>query len=104
MQRSNLKDYVAVYTEGEPDAKAARFRVSTRDLAGLAWSPTGETLAVWDSPLAYHVAVYKRDGMCVGQYQAYDGALGVRCVRWSPDGQLLAIGSYDQVWHASAGM
>jgi WD40 repeat protein len=97
LQRNNLKDYVTIYTEGEPDSSATRIRSATSDLAGLAWAPDGKLLAVWDSPLSYTVAVYKRDGACVGRFQAYEGALGIRCVSWSPDSQLLAIGSYDQV-------
>ena len=97
MQRVNLKDYITVYTEGEADSSAVRFRAGTSDLADMAWSPDSKLIAVWDSPLAYRVAVYQREGGCVGTYEAYDGALGIRCVQWSPDSQLLAIGSYDQV-------
>ena len=29
-------------------------------------------------------------------YSAYDDALGIKTVRWSPTGQLLAVGSFDQ--------
>jgi WD40 repeat protein len=86
-----------VYTEGEPDSSASRFRVATSDLADLAWSPDSKLIAVWDSPLTHKVGIYKRDGSCVGNIEGYEGALGIRCVRWSPDSQLLAIGSFDQV-------
>jgi hypothetical protein len=34
-----------------------------------------------------------RVGSC---YNRYDDALGVKCVSWSPSGQLLSIGSYDE--------
>ena len=94
---------MAIYSQRDPDIEPTRFRVATSDLADLAWAPDGSMLAVWDSALAYKVAVYRPDGACVGTYQAYDGALGIRCVTWSPDSQLLAIGSYDQVRLCSHG-
>lgn len=31
------------------------------------------------------------------KYQAYESGLGVKSVSWSPCGQFLAIGSYDQM-------
>ena len=34
-----------------------------------------------------------RVGLC---YNRYEDALGVKCVSWSPSGQLLSIGSYDE--------
>ena len=30
-------------------------------------------------------------------YQAYENALGLKTVAWNPTGQLLALGSYDQL-------
>ena len=97
LQRVNLKDYITVYSEGEPDSSAVRIRTNTRDLADLAWSPDSKMIAAWDSPLAYRVSVYQPDGSLIGTFEAYEGALGVRSVQWSPDSQLLAVGSYDQV-------
>ena len=32
----------------------------------------------------------------VSSYNAYDDGLGIKRVSWSPSGQFLAIGSYDQ--------
>ena len=32
----------------------------------------------------------------MGDYSAYQDALGVKAVTWSPSGQFLAVGSYDQ--------
>lgn len=40
--------------------------------------------------------MYTPDGRNVGRYAAYEDALGVKTVAWSPTGKLLAIGSYDQ--------
>lgn len=44
----------------------------------------------------YNVCIYSPTGDLIAQYTAYEDALGVRKVKWSPSGQLLAIGSYDQ--------
>ena len=43
------------------------------------------------------VGVYTPEGECLAAFQAYSGALGVKSLAWSPSGQLLAVGSYDQV-------
>jgi hypothetical protein len=67
------------------------------DAADIAWSPDSSKLAVWDSPLTYAVHVLGPDGASLGSYSAYGDGLGVRSVSWSPGGDLLAVGSYDQV-------
>ena len=36
------------------------------------------------------------DGKIVSLYSAYDFALGIKSVMWSPSSQFLVIGSYDQ--------
>lgn len=63
----------------------------------LQWSPDGSCIAVWEGPLDYGVCLYSADGEYLSQYSAYSGALGIKCVAWAPSGQLLAIGSYDEV-------
>ena len=74
-------------------------QVDTSDLADLAWSPDGGAIAVWDSPLEYKLLVYAADGRALAKHCAYEHALGVKggSVAWSPSGQLLAVGSFDQV-------
>jgi len=37
------------------------------------------------------------DGSCMGSFSAYDDALGVKAAAWAPGGEVLAVGSYDQV-------
>ena len=41
--------------------------------------------------------IYSPDGRCLFKYQAYESGLGVKSVSWSPCGQFLAVGSYDQM-------
>eukprot|EP00892_Ulva_mutabilis_P008080 jgi/Ulvmu1/5644/UM231_0007.1 len=96
LERVNLKDYMAVYTEGVPDDQCQRFRVSTSDADDFEWSPDGKHIAVCDSPLCYSVFVYKAsDGSCLTQFQLAGKGLGVRAVQWSASSQFLAIGTYD---------
>ena len=98
LQRVNLKDYLAVYTEGAPDESCQRCRISTSDADDFAWSPDGAFIAVCDSPLCYSVFVHKAaDGSCVKRFQLSGKGLGVRAVQWSPSSQFLAVGSYDNV-------
>jgi WD40 repeat protein len=42
------------------------------------------------------VFVYNVSGQCISKFQPQKWSLGVKTLNWSPSGQLLAIGSYDQ--------
>jgi WD40 repeat protein len=52
-------------------------------------------IAVWDSSLEYLVLVYSPDGRLIERYSAYEGALGIKSVAFSPSSQFLALGSFD---------
>ena len=56
-----------------------------------------EHVLVGESGCVAQVLVCGLDGKCLTCYRAYSDALGVKSVAWSPSGQLLAVGSYDQV-------
>lgn len=43
------------------------------------------------------VLIYSPDGRCLFKYLAHESGLGVKSVSWSPCGQFLAVGSYDQM-------
>ena len=97
LQRSNCKDSLAVYdcTTWQP---RAQFAAGTADLADLAWSPNGGCIAAWESALYGHqLTVFTPEGECLTSYSAYRDLLGIKAVAWSPSGQLLALGDYDQV-------
>ncbi|XP_061423936.1 WD repeat-containing protein WRAP73 [Lethenteron reissneri] len=88
-------DCVSIFSCGDWQLRQ-HFKVETEDLEGLAWSPSGSELCVWDSALQYGVYVYSWEGRPLCRLRAYSWALGVRCVAWNPAGSVLAAGSYDQ--------
>jgi WD40 repeat protein len=94
-ERRECKDAVSVIST-ETWTIAAHFTTATTDLANLKWSPDSTSIAVWDAALDYLLLLYSPDGRLLHRYQAYDGGLGIKAVSWSPGGQLLAAGSYDQ--------
>ncbi|KAF6261305.1 quinon protein alcohol dehydrogenase-like superfamily [Scenedesmus sp. NREL 46B-D3] len=96
LERKDCKDWLALYSASGWELQA-RVQLQTMDAADVAWSPDSSKLAVWDSPLTYAVLVLGPDGASLGSYSAYGDGLGVRSVAWSPGGDLLAVGSYDQV-------
>lgn len=95
-QRADCRDFLSL-TSCTAWRTFHRSPTATSDMAGLAWSPDSTTLAIWDSALGYKVLLYGRDGSPKASYSAYDDALGVRAAAWSPGGQLLAVGSCDEV-------
>eukprot|EP00252_Welwitschia_mirabilis_P019741 TRINITY_DN4656_c0_g1_i1.p1 TRINITY_DN4656_c0_g1~~TRINITY_DN4656_c0_g1_i1.p1 ORF type:complete len:393 (-),score=58.09 TRINITY_DN4656_c0_g1_i1:241-1419(-) len=94
--RKDCKDYVSLLSCHSWEVMGT-FSVDTIDLADLEWSPNDSGLVVWDSPLDYKVLIYSPDGRRLFKYQAYEHGLGVKTLAWSPCGQFLAVGSYDQM-------
>lgn len=94
--RRDCKDYINLLSCQTWEIMGI-FAVDTLDLADIQWSPDDSALVIWDSPLDYKVLIYSPDGRCLHKYQAYESGLGVKSVSWSPCGQFLAVGSYDQM-------
>ncbi|XP_071487099.1 WD repeat-containing protein WRAP73-like [Diadema antillarum] len=94
-ERRDCKDFISVFACNTWQL-VKHFETDTRDLAGLEWSPDGRVLCVWDSLLEYNLLLYSVDGRCMATFRAYEYALGIKSVCWSPSSQFLAIGSYDQ--------
>ena len=73
---------------------------------GRAWAPPLPAVCA-SPPLA--AACPPAQGECLTTYSAYREMLGVKAVSWSPSGQLLALGDYEQVggvgrgWRAEGG-
>ena len=98
-ERRDCKDYLSIF-DTEKWNLVRHFSVDTKDLAGLSWSPNGNIICVWESCFTYHLYLYTIDGYCISSYTAYSElyqfGLGIKSVTWSPSGQFLAVGSYDQ--------
>ncbi|PKA61140.1 hypothetical protein AXF42_Ash006036 [Apostasia shenzhenica] len=97
--RQDCKDYINLLSCNSWEIMGS-FAVDTIDSAGVEWSPDDSALVTWDSLLDYKVLIYSPDGRCLFKYQAYESGLGVKTVTWSPCGQFLAVGSYDQTLRA----
>ncbi|RDD42428.1 WD repeat-containing protein WRAP73 [Trichoplax sp. H2] len=95
-ERRDCKDHISILACKSWNL-LKNFQIDTNDMAGLAWSSNGHILCVWDSVLDYKVLLYSLDGRPLMSYSAYDNALGIKSVAWSPSGQFLSIGSYDQM-------
>ncbi|KAK0596388.1 hypothetical protein LWI29_015257 [Acer saccharum] len=94
--RRDCKDYINLLSCHTWEIMGV-FAVDTLDMADIEWSPDDSTLVIWDSLMEYKVLIYSPDGRCLSKYQAYESGLGVKSVSWSPCGQFLAVGSYDQM-------
>lgn len=94
--RRDCKDYINLLSCNSWEIMGV-FAVDTHDLADIEWSPDDSSMVIWDSALEYKVLIYSPDGRCLFRYQAYECGLGVKSVSWSPCGQFLAVGSYDQM-------
>lgn len=95
-ERKDFKDFLGIYHTR--DWKLVKhFQVETEDMTDVKWAPDDRYIAAWDSCLEYRLVIYTPDGRKIHQYQAYEHALGIKHVQWSPSGNFLAVGSYDEV-------
>ncbi|WAR26717.1 WRP73-like protein [Mya arenaria] len=94
-ERRDCQDFISIFASSSWEL-LKHFESSTEDLAGLRWSPDSSVLCVWDNPLNYLVMLYSLDGRCLSKFSAYDYALGIKTLTWSPTSQFLALGSYDE--------
>ncbi|CAG0887314.1 unnamed protein product, partial [Cyprideis torosa] len=98
-RREKCKDIVSIY-QCQSWEYVKSFQADTINLAGLNWAPDASTLCVWDCNLAYKCLLYSPSGALLRSFSPEDPSvqchLGIRCVQWSPDSKLLAIGGYDQ--------
>lgn len=94
-ERRNSIDYISIF-DCVSWQLVKHFKTNTDDLDGIKWAPKWHVICAWESCLKYKVLLYSLDGREIGSYSAYDLALGIKSISWSPTGQLLAIGSYDE--------
>ncbi|CAL8072936.1 unnamed protein product [Calicophoron daubneyi] len=99
LERRNFRDHLSLFDCHAEWNLVRNIQLDTIDAVGLLWSPDERYLVFWDECLRYRATIYSVDGQHLCTYVAYDPSqdlLGVKSVCWSPTGQLLAIGSYDQ--------
>jgi len=97
--RRECKDGIQIYSTQRGDWKQLnRFNVASLDLEEIAWSPQNDAIVVRDSPLEYLFLVYSPStGELIARHQAYENALGIKSMGWSPCGGFVAFGSYDEM-------
>jgi WD40 repeat protein len=96
LERNEFKDKITLY-ETESWTSFLSFPIETEDCQIIKFSPNNELIACVDSYLDYAILIYTSDGRKVMRYSAYEYALGIRTIAWSPSSTFLAIGSYDEV-------
>jgi len=94
-ERNDCKDFIGIYYCG--DWKLMNhFQVETSDLADLMWAKDDTAIVVWDNPIECRLLIYSATQGLLAQHIPYDNALGFRTLNFSPNGQFLAAGAYDQ--------
>ncbi|KAI0274733.1 YVTN repeat-like/Quino protein amine dehydrogenase [Gloeopeniophorella convolvens] len=99
-ERHKSRDTVGVYDAAESFRLTRHFPLPTSSMTSLALSPTGNHLAVWDSPLEYKLFVLSLTGDVLGSFKPEpDPGFGIRNVVWHPSGMFLAVGGWDNKVH-----
>lgn len=104
LTRSSGKDIISVHSPGSLEIERSWYP-DTVDAQGLAWSPDGRWIAVWDSASQGHkMLLYTADGHLYktwnGPTSASDDTVdpmlgaGVKLYCWSPNGSQIAVGDY----------
>lgn len=115
LERLECKDWLAVYDTSCWEL-ISHSLLPTTDAADISWSPDGSCVACWDSPAQGPLLCIldptdsdNNTPMAIHHGTSY--GLGFKSVAWSPSGQLLVVGSYEQdasvlnnvTWTALAG-
>ena len=106
LTRNEGKDIISVHSQGVFGIMRS-WCPDTVDAQGVAWSPDGRWIAVWESASQGHkVLIYTADGHL---YKTWNGPVsisedevdptlgaGVKLFSWSPTGSQIAIGDYSK--------
>ncbi|VDP43444.1 unnamed protein product [Schistosoma margrebowiei] len=99
LERRNFQDHLSLFDCRLQWTILWNITLETDDAVGVVWSPDGRYILVYDNCLRYKASIYSVGGKHLNTYCAYEPTqelLGIKSVSWSPTGQLLALGSYDQ--------
>ncbi|RFU25566.1 hypothetical protein B7463_g10769, partial [Scytalidium lignicola] len=106
LTRSGGKDVVSIHAPGTLEVIRS-WLAETTDAQGLAWSPDGRWVAVWESPAHGHcLAVYTADGhlyrlwkgpaRLLAEDKDFSLGNGIKMFDWSPTGSHVAVGDYSK--------
>lgn len=94
-ERRECKDYVSIYYCGDWQLMN-HFQVDTQDMVDLTWAKDDTMIIVWDTPLENKLLIYSATQGLMLKHEPYQNALGYKNVNFSPCGQFLTAGSYDE--------
>jgi WD40 repeat protein len=100
LERLECKDWLAVYDTSCWEL-ISHSPLPTTDAADISWAPDGSSIACWDSPaqgplLCVMDPAGSDTNTPIAIHQGSSYGLGFKSVAWSPSGQLLVVGSYEQ--------
>ncbi|CAF0853665.1 unnamed protein product [Adineta steineri] len=98
-RRNDSTDHISIFDYSSNWSMIAHFQPSDlEDLQGIEWSPIADVLCLWENSYEYKIIFYTLDGQLLNTYKPENDrlSLGVRCARWSPTGQVIAVGDYEE--------
>ncbi|PWA02494.1 hypothetical protein BB558_001325 [Smittium angustum] len=73
--------------------------IDTIDSQGLEWSCDGNSICVWDTIGNHFLQIFNSIGVLKQEFSISENELGIQTVAWSPLGEYIAVGGYNQkVW------
>ena len=95
IERKESKDYLGIYYIADWTL-VSHFAVDTVDAQNVLFTKDDGELVIWDSVLENKFFVYSPTGNLISSFQAYDIGLGIKNCMFSPNGNYLATGYFDQ--------
>ena len=98
-RRNDSADHISIFDYSSNWSMIGHFQVNElEDLQGIQWSPNDDVLCLWENCYEYKIVFYTLDGKVLNIYKPENDqlSLGIRCARWSPTGQILVVGDYDE--------
>ena len=98
-RRNDSTDHLSIFDYSSNWSMIAHFQpTDLEDLQGIEWSPIADVLCLWENSYEYKIAFYTLDGQLLNLYKPENDrlSLGVRSAKWSPTGQVLVVGDYEE--------